>query len=107
MWPKNWKPLLDKLFAAGLTLLVMLLIQSISAKREYKNTLQDQINKRPTTEQVNKQIADVKQELRNDDAEIKTMLQQHIEASKETDQRTIELIKSVDQKVNVLLNRTK
>lgn len=108
MWPKfvnsKW---FERLFTVALAVLTIALTQGWISRREYNAKLKKDFDARPTTEQVNTQVNDLRLYVNKQDENIINSLNQHIVESANSDQNMMELIKSIDNKVNVLLSRTK
>ncbi len=107
MWPKFFKSkFFDVLAGLAITILTVLLTQSLIAGRDYKKKVRDDIDSKASIQQVQTQKQDIINYVDQQDKNVDEKLEQHMQESRETDAREMELIKSMDRKIDILLNRT-
>jgi hypothetical protein len=109
MWLKNFinSKLFDRLFNIAMSILVVVLAQSIISHRESLLNIKNEFEKRPTIDQVDLRFKEERIYVDKQDINLNNILQQHIEESNRTSNQMMELIKSVDGNVKILLNKSK
>ena len=107
-WPKffdsKW---FERIFTISLAVIIILLTQSIISKREYDVNFKKQFDEKATKVEVTEKVGDLKSYVDNQDENLKSTLQQHIEESNRTNQNMTEWMKSIDGKLNIILTREK
>jgi len=88
---KNWQ---QTLFTAALSIIGMLIVQSLFFQKTDAKDLQTELNDRPKFEYVDKQDNSIRKELST-----------HAEEDKAREQITEKWMQSIDQKLNILITR--
>jgi len=97
-WSKN-------LFSASIAIIAVFVGQWLISGRESRYSIKAEFDKRPTTEQIDYKLVEVKSYVDSRANNIEKTLQQHIEESSRSDENVMKYIISIDGKINILLNQ--